>query len=231
VKQFVQSRKGLTFDWYADLASASIDGWEQMQNEFLNCFYSSRRIVSISELANTKQFDEEPIIDYINSWHALSLKCKDHLRESSAVEMCAQGMDWDIPYASQVNKPKTFQELATRTRDMELTIAYYGRRLQDDESMAPPRNTNFKLKDSKGSAYSEFDAPEMLDKLLEEGLIELPESKHTEEIGRSNDPKYCRYHRIISHPIEKCRTFKERVMQLAKEGKITLGGEDTEESD
>jgi len=101
-----------------------------MLNEFLNRFYSSRRIVSRSELANrpnTKQFDEEPVIDYINRWRALSLKCKDHLPEFSAFEMCAQGMDWDILYALQVNKLKTFQELATRAHDMELTIAYYGR--------------------------------------------------------------------------------------------------------
>ena len=128
-----------------------------MLNEFLNRFYSSRRIVSRSELANrpnTKQFDEEPVIDYINRWRALSLKCKDHLPESSAVEMSAQGMDWDILYALQVNKPTTFQKLATRAHDIELTIAHYGRRLQDDESMAPPRNTSFKLKDSKESAYS-----------------------------------------------------------------------------
>jgi len=116
---------------------------------------------------------------------------------------------------------------------MELTIAYYGRRMQDDESMVPPRNISFMLRDSKESKYpySEFDALEMLDKLLEEGLIRLSESKHPEEIERTNDPKYCRYHRIISHPIEECRTFNKRVMQLVNEGKITLGGEDTEESD
>ena len=92
---------------------------------------------------------------------------------------------------------------------MELTIAYYGRRLQDDESMAPLKDISFKLKDSKENAASEFDAPKMLDKLFEEGLIELPKSKRPEEIGRTSDPKYCRYHRIISHLIEKCRTFKE----------------------
>jgi len=97
--------------------------------------------------------------------------------------------------------------------------------------LAPPRIISFKFKDSKENACFEFDAPEMLNKLLEEGLIELPESKHPGQIERTGDPKYYRYHRIISHPIEKCRTFKKRVMQLAKEGKITLGGEDTEESD
>jgi len=71
----------------------------------------------------------------------------------------------------------------------------------------------------------------MFAKLLEERLIELPESKCPEEIGRTSDPKYCKYHRIIDHSVEKCRTFKEQVMQLAKEGKITLGREDTEKSD
>jgi len=84
-----------------------------MENEFLNRFYSTRHVVSISELTNTKQGDEELVIDYIYRWRALSLKCKDHLHESSAVEMCAQGMKWDILYVLQVNKPKTFQELAT----------------------------------------------------------------------------------------------------------------------
>ena len=54
----------------------------------------------------------------------------------------------------------------------------------------------------------------MFAKLLEERLIELPESKRPEEIGRTSDPKYCKYHRIIDHSVEKCRTFKEQVMQL-----------------
>ena len=31
-------------------------------------------------------------------------------------------------------------------------------------------------------SYSQLDAPKMLDKLLEKGLIELLESKHSEEI-------------------------------------------------
>jgi len=41
------------------------------------------------------------------------LKCKNHLPESSAVEMCAQRMEWDILHTLQVNKSMTFQELAT----------------------------------------------------------------------------------------------------------------------
>jgi len=79
-----------------------------MKSEFLNHFYSMCRIVSITKLTNTRQWNNKLVIDYINSWCALSLKCKDYLSESLVVEMCAQGTDWDILYSLRVNKPKTF---------------------------------------------------------------------------------------------------------------------------
>ncbi|KAL0458777.1 UNVERIFIED_CONTAM: hypothetical protein Slati_0504900 [Sesamum latifolium] len=49
VKQFVRSLKGNAFDWYTDLEAGSIDGWEQLEQEFLNRFYSTRRTVSMVE--------------------------------------------------------------------------------------------------------------------------------------------------------------------------------------
>lgn len=38
---------------------------------------------------------------------------------------------------------------------------------------------------------------------LEDGL-KLPRCKRPEEANRVNDPKYCPYHRVVSHPIEDC---------------------------
>jgi len=60
-----------------------------MESELLNHFYSIRCVVSITELTNTRQWDNESVIDYISRWHALFLKCKDHFSESSSIEMCA----------------------------------------------------------------------------------------------------------------------------------------------
>ena len=40
-KQFVHTLRGNAFDWYTDLEPKSIDSWEQMEREFLNCFYST----------------------------------------------------------------------------------------------------------------------------------------------------------------------------------------------
>ncbi|XP_070034372.1 uncharacterized protein [Nicotiana tomentosiformis] len=81
VKQFVQSLKGNAFDWYIDLESGPIDNWEQLEHEFLNRFYRTRRILSMIELTNTLQRNDEPVIDFINRWRNLSLKCKYRLSE------------------------------------------------------------------------------------------------------------------------------------------------------
>jgi len=51
VKQFVRTLKDIAFDWYTDLEPKSIDSWEQMEQEFLNRFYNTQRIVSMT---NTK---------------------------------------------------------------------------------------------------------------------------------------------------------------------------------
>ncbi|KAL0353407.1 UNVERIFIED_CONTAM: hypothetical protein Sangu_0922000 [Sesamum angustifolium] len=56
VKQFVRSLKRNAFDWYTDLESGSINGWEQLEQEFLNRFYNTRRTVSMVELTNSHQW-------------------------------------------------------------------------------------------------------------------------------------------------------------------------------
>ena len=91
-KQFVRTLRGNAFDWYTNLEPESIDSWEQMEREFLNRFYNTRCTVSMLKLTNTKQWKDEPVVEYTNRWHSLSLDCKDRLSEYSGVVMCIQGM-------------------------------------------------------------------------------------------------------------------------------------------
>ncbi|KAI5312468.1 hypothetical protein L3X38_041641 [Prunus dulcis] len=62
----------------------------------------------------------------------------------------------------------------------------------------------------------------MLEDLLEKKVIELLECKPPEEMNRVNDPKFYKYHRIVSHPVEKCFVLKELIMNLARQGRIEL---------
>ncbi|KAA0058183.1 ty3-gypsy retrotransposon protein [Cucumis melo var. makuwa] len=89
--QIVRSKcKRNAFEWYTDLEPKVIDSWEQLKIEFLISFYTTRHVVSMMELTNTKQQKEEPVINYINRWRAISLDCKDKFTKLSAVEICTQ---------------------------------------------------------------------------------------------------------------------------------------------
>ncbi|KAM1773934.1 hypothetical protein ACFX12_043368 [Malus domestica] len=233
------------------------------------------------ELTSTKQLREEPVMDYINRWRNLSLDCKDRLSEISSIEMCIQGMQWGLQYILQGIKPRTFEELATRAHDMELSIAHHGKKepitdfkkdkvftsRADNHGKKPAKeafttNTtpiktssapikisfNNKAKEIKRSEpshtqdryknilreleqkvypFPDSDMDAMLDDLLEKKVIELPECKHPEEMNRTNDPKYCKYHRIVGHHVGKCFILKELIMKLAQQGRIELDLEDT----
>ncbi|GAA0163930.1 hypothetical protein LIER_19684 [Lithospermum erythrorhizon] len=96
-----RNTSGNTFDWYTDLEPASIDSWSQLEGEFLNRFFSTKRTVSMMELTTTKKRKEEPVIDFINKWRSLNLKCKDRLSKSSTISMCIQDMYWDLKYIMQ----------------------------------------------------------------------------------------------------------------------------------
>jgi len=62
----IKQLKGIALDWYTDLESESIDSWEQIEQEFLNRFYSMQCTISMTELTNIKQWKDEPVLDYIN---------------------------------------------------------------------------------------------------------------------------------------------------------------------
>ncbi|KAK2986704.1 hypothetical protein RJ640_010929 [Escallonia rubra] len=252
VKQFVRSLKGNVFDWNTDIEPDSINCWEAMEREFLNWFYSSRRSVSMMELTNTRQWKDEPVVDYINRWRSLSLDCKERLSEISTVEMCIQGMHWGLLYILQGNRPASFEELATRAHDMEISIANHGgnspalhdprkdkregkkvercSRTTGKESLAV---TTAHLKVPKKDKHKEEKAPKHLEEKPRQqpSLKELGgKSKHLEELERVKEARYCKYHRILGHKTEKCFILKELIMNLAKKGKIKLDIDGVEES-
>ena len=84
------------------------------------------------------------------------------------------------------------------------------------------RCRTFKECEQKVYSFPNEDVPNILEQLLQLKLIELPECRWLEDIGKVDDPNYCKYHRIIGHPIQKCFIFKEQIVKLAKENKIDL---------
>ena len=55
--------------------------------------------------------------------------------------------------------------------------------------------------------------------------MKLPEARCPNEIGRTNDPKCCLFHRMIHHPTDKCFVLKDRIQALVDAGVLTLKSE------
>ncbi|KAA0060062.1 ty3-gypsy retrotransposon protein [Cucumis melo var. makuwa] len=201
------------FEWYIDLDLEVIDSWEQLEKEFVNCFYNTRRTISMMELTNTKQWKGEPVIDYINLWRALSLDCKEKLIELFVVEMCTQGMHWKLLNIMQGIKPRTFQELVTHAHDMELSIANRGAK---DFLVQKMRNDKNEMNDTKKIANSVIN--EHVRPVAKESTYSTARMQTLEQARKVVDPNYFKYHQVV----EKCSVLKELILKLAHEKKIKL---------
>lgn len=106
---------------------------------------------------------------------------------------------------------------------------YYEReqkaKCEEDFSRAFKSKLTLREMQEKKYPFLDSDDVEIFDELVELKPIELPEMKRPEEVGRIDDPSYCKYHRLVGYPLEKCFVFKDKVLQLADEKKIVLNDE------
>ncbi|KAL0288871.1 UNVERIFIED_CONTAM: hypothetical protein Sangu_2639500 [Sesamum angustifolium] len=70
--------------------------------------------------------------------------------------------------------------------------------------------------------FLDSDVFDIFDDLLEANLIDLPKIKRPEEAEQKDEPKYYKYHLLVGHAIQDCFVFKDKIMQLARQGKISL---------
>ncbi|KAB2632370.1 hypothetical protein D8674_028617 [Pyrus ussuriensis x Pyrus communis] len=195
---------------YIDLEPESINIGDQLEREILNHFYSTRRTVSMLKITSTKQWKDESIVDYINRWRSLSLDCKDWLFETFAIKMCHYPVKTS-PVLVKISSKNKMKEI--KRGELSHAQDRYKNTLRELEQKTYP--------------FSDSDVAAMLDDLLEKKVFELPECKRSKEMNRVNDPRYCRYHRIVSHPIGKCFVLKKLIIKLAQQGHIELDLEDT----
>lgn len=73
------------------------------------------------------------------------------------------------------------------------------------------RTLSLKEMQAKEYPFIDSDVTTNFEELLALKLFELPKIKRPQEARRINDPNYCKYHRLMGHPIEKCFNFKSSV--------------------
>jgi len=55
--------------------------------------------------------------------------------------------------------------------------------------------------------------------------LKLPEARRPNEVGRTNDPNYCLFHRMVHYPTSRCYVLKDKIQVLVDAGILTLKSE------
>jgi len=117
----------------------------------------------------------------------------------------------DVPQSSQAKGKETMS--VELSEDVQSKAKKSG--FNNQESKFPPKQYSFR-----------DDQVVTIFHLLHKGnKMKLPDARRPNEIGRTNDPKYCLYHRMIHPPTDKCYVLKDRIQALIDARVLTLKSE------
>ena len=85
----------------------------------------------------------------------------------------------------------------------------------------PELSDAFKERVEKKYPFDE-DVEEIFGALLANGKLTLPDPKRPGDVGKTNDPRYCPYHQMVSHPLNQCFVVREKINEMWKNGVITF---------
>ena len=111
---------------------------------------------------------------------------------------------WDMNNKGRDDMTQSSQAKGKETMSVELTGDNHSkakkRGFNNQESKFPPKQYSFK--DEQAVAIFH---------LLHKGnKLKLPDVRRLNEVGRTSDPNYCLFHRMIHHPTNKCFILKIR---------------------
>ncbi|KAH7856201.1 hypothetical protein Vadar_033865 [Vaccinium darrowii] len=116
------------------------------------------------------------------------------------------------------------ESMAANVESVKISTKPKGKQVEKFALPQVKERKRFTLKEMQEKVYlfSNSEVPSMFDQLLDLKLVQLPKMKRPEEANKVNDPNYCKFHRLVSHPTLRCFVLKEKIVELASQGKIIL---------
>jgi len=86
------------------------------------------------------------------------------------------------------------------------------------------RRLTLQERKEKKYPFHDDDVQGIFDELMAAKATSILEPKRRAEVNKTNGPKHCLYHRIISHPLRHCYVFKDTIKDMIKQGEIEIEG-------
>ena len=205
------------YDIASCLLGESLIGIDSLVARFHKHFYSTHRSVGVTELTEAKQRQHESVDDFIAIWINLELSCEQEFFEAQQLKMCINCFRYELSHILASQTIQTFEELCSKAHDLEAQILRKKGKKEEGKAgtsatiaMVETNKANkapvlliaqakekgkgnvktLKKQKEKEYSFRNEDVEDFFTSLLEQGLIELPEPKRPDEVGRVGDPKY-----------------------------------------
>ncbi|GAA0158685.1 hypothetical protein LIER_15643 [Lithospermum erythrorhizon] len=146
----------------------------------------------------------------------------------AATKVRGAGTAAATPYKAKCEAKKPREASKVEKKDVHTItskstkFSFKTKRTEGGLNLGDSKRLTMKEMQAKEYPFFESDIPRIFEELLKAKMIKLPKAKRLEEAKRSTEPNYCKYHRILGHPIKKCFVFKEKFMDLVRQGAILL---------
>lgn len=95
-------------------------------------------------------------------------------------------------------------------------------KVKEKEVREPSKRMSVNDRREKRCSFADDDLENLLENLLAMKLVEFPKLKKSKEQDKVDDPKYNKYHRLVSHCLKDCFVFKHKIQVLLDKQLITL---------
>ena len=70
------------------------------------------------------------------------------------------------------------------------------------------------LRANKNYSFKDEHVDSLFKLLNKSNRLKLPEVRRLEDVGKTDNPNYCLYHRMLGHPTKSCYIFKDILQDL-----------------
>src|SRR3954468_18384930 len=248
---FISTLKGVAFEWFRKLPKGSITCWDDLEALFLSRFFEEEADINMHTLLLTKQKEGELVKDFIEHFRELAMKSRSGMTTETLVKTCRHNFLTPILVQMGVVECKTWKQLQEHGQTAQELVALVRaeeknnrtprgggpppRRNQDPpakkETLAADTQQASSSRPTMGGFVDRFpvkysfkdDKVEALFKMLIKGRqLKLPEPRKPEDVGKTDDPRYCLYHRALGHPTKSCWSLKDKLQVLVDAGALRL---------
>src|SRR4051812_21057579 len=225
--------------------------WDDLEALFLSRFFEEKADINMHTLLLTKQNEREMVKDFIERFRELAMRSRSGMTPETLVQTCHHNFLTPILVQMGVVECKTWKQLQEHGQTAQELVALVKaeeknnrtpqgggpppRRYQDPpakketfaadtQQASSSRSTGGGFIDRSQVKYSfKDDKVEALFKMLNKGgQLKLPEPRNPEDVGKTDDPRYCLYHRALGHPTKSCWSLKDKLQALVVAGALRL---------